>query len=163
MLQHLYKRHSLTINTTNPNALTVLGETRTGKIVPWVVRSLRNRPPSLTDSKEDSDRGRDSTPILTSANPNHSAQIHNPTSNTVITPKSSSHESNNTLRHLKIPAEWHHSLWMRRRSSLDVKVSQMPSLAKSPAEQKGDPSLWRCWEIGSLPKGQTAHLGQLQR
>lgn len=44
---------------------TGFGETRKGKMVPWVVRSRRNSPPSFTVSKEDSERGRDSTPIFT--------------------------------------------------------------------------------------------------
>lgn len=44
---------------------TVLGETRKGKMVPWVVKSLRNKVSSLTASREDSERGRDSTITFT--------------------------------------------------------------------------------------------------
>lgn len=44
---------------------TVLGETRKGKMVPWVVKSLRNSVSSLTASFEDSERGRDSTITFT--------------------------------------------------------------------------------------------------
>lgn len=90
----VFSDHNVTWNSNTSNSaitvqeetrtLTVLGETRTGKIVPWVVKSLKNRPPSLTDSKEDSERGRDSTQILTPEKPNHSLQIHNPTNKTTI-------------------------------------------------------------------------------
>lgn len=54
----------------NVDNFTGFGETKTGKIDPWVVRSLRNSPPSFTESKDDSERGRDSTPIFTPTNHN---------------------------------------------------------------------------------------------
>ena len=57
----------------NGKQRTVLGETRTGKMVPWVVRSLRKSPPSFTDSREDSERGSDSTITFTPAGDKRSA------------------------------------------------------------------------------------------
>lgn len=48
--------------------LTVLGDTSTGKMVPCVVKSLRNKVLSLTDSRDDSVRGRDSTITFTPLN-----------------------------------------------------------------------------------------------
>lgn len=48
--------------------LTGLGDTRTGKMVPCVVKSLRNKVLSFTDSREDSVRGRDSTITFTPLN-----------------------------------------------------------------------------------------------
>ena len=67
-------------------SLTGLGETRKGKMVPWVVRSLRNKPPSLTDRREDSERGRDSTPTFTSEIRRHRYSIAQGKPLIIITP-----------------------------------------------------------------------------
>lgn len=70
IIRHLFNYNSiqsylLILNSLLPSLLTVLGDTRTGNMVPCVVKSLRNKVPSFTDSREDSDRGRDSTITFT--------------------------------------------------------------------------------------------------